>query len=203
MPEVTIPEGYGLLTLKWSFTGKVNPVSTTFGVSTLGGISEPQDIVDEFFDDVSGTADLPCHASNMCAVWTFESVEGVFNVAGTMVGAAAAHGPISGTHSASATPAMNCSMLVRKRSILIGRKYRGRMYWPCLTMDEGVVDPMGNIGESYFDAYNALIQGMSEEILLAESYTPVILHSDATPPTNISSLSLQKRIATQRRRMRH
>lgn len=204
MPDLVIPDGYGQCALKWSFVGKTNPVTTTLGASTLVGASSPQEVVDEIFTNCTDNNTLPCFATNMTPSWTFIGVEGVFNVGGVMIGAASAASPIVGTHSAAATPTLNTSMIIRKRTTLVGRKFRGRMYWPALLLDEGAVDPMGTISSGFFGAYDTIITALDSELTNGTVYTPRILHTDSgVPPTLITSFALQSHVVTQRRRMRN
>lgn len=93
----------------------------------------------------------------------------------------------------------NTAILVTKNTALGGRKGRGRMYLPGVfsanTSNSGIVDAalVTNIQNDWNDFRNALE---------AAGQDMVLLHGDTTAPTIITSLSVQARLATQRRRLR-
>lgn len=197
---LVIPDGYGNVTMKWSFEGKSGPCSTTLGVRRTGPAT-PQEVVDAIYDDLT-IPDGICDPDNMQEEWTFLGVEGIFMVDDVLTGAAAAGAPVPGTKTTQHIPPLNTSLLVRKRSTLIGRRYRGRMYLPVLSIDEGVISPLGIISSAPFNAYDVIVHETTDNWLASINFTPVILHHDETPPTDISSFSLQPTVVTQRRRLR-
>jgi len=103
----------------------------------------------------------------------------------------------------------NCSLLVRKNTSFAGRAFRGRMYWPSM-LAEGDVDINGIIDgavvtalqghfDTLFDDYLDSIPGAVPS-LLHDKVTDDVL--DPTLATPLTSLTVQPKIATQRRRMR-
>jgi hypothetical protein len=92
-----------------------------------------------------------------------------------------------------------CTLLT-KESGLAGRQNRGRMYMPPLT--DSVISTAGIITE----ADRLLVQAGADAFLtdLAVTGIPmVILHTNpALSPTTVSSMSVQSKVATQRRRLR-
>lgn len=201
MAELVIPEGYGNLVFKWQIDGHDNPFTTTLGVRVTEP-STPSEIVDEAFDDIAAT-DCPCDAGKMNSFYTFLGVEGKFMTDIGLVGAASSQSPVEGTMSSTSLVLVNTCFLIQKRTTLIGRKYRGRNFAPCLGMTEGAIDYLGTIGEVDYGIQQDIWAGWFANALEADiSYTPVILHSDSTVPTVITSMNLQGKVATQRRRMR-
>jgi len=108
----------------------------------------------------------------------------------------------------------NSALLVSKGTALGGRRNRGRFYVPGL-LNEGVVDNVGNVSAS---TYQPLFTAFLED-LLVEANTNVLemvlFHSyewtgDVDPgpppgfpaPTVVTALTVNGRIATQRRRLR-
>lgn len=94
----------------------------------------------------------------------------------------------------------NCALLVRKTTGLTGRKNRGRMYWPGMT-GETSVTPQGMITGSVVTT----LQGHFDDWLAdctTVDFVPVINHGDMTIPAIVSGLTVENRIATQRRRLR-
>lgn len=94
----------------------------------------------------------------------------------------------------------NVAFLVRKQTQLGGRKGRGRMFFPGVIDTDvdgaGIVVPavaaglLDDLGNAFADLVN-------------DSLSPMLLHGDgATQPTLITSLFVDPRVATQRRRLR-
>lgn len=95
---------------------------------------------------------------------------------------------------------INSAALVQKHTALGGRHGRGRSYVPGV-LDGGLVNQAGSLESGLVtvitDQFNAFMAAC-----VASEMIPMLLHSDATAPTQISSLSCSNRIATQRRRVR-
>lgn len=102
----------------------------------------------------------------------------------------------------------NCALLVRKRTDLAGRRGRGRMYVPGL--DETGVTANGTLTAGTLAAWQALFTGFYERLTdgVDQAATPpVVLHRSEgigpePLPTPITTLLVDGRIATQRRRLR-
>jgi|tagenome__1003787_1003787.scaffolds.fasta_scaffold20480459_2 hypothetical protein len=91
------------------------------------------------------------------------------------------------------------SFLVHKYTGLGGRKNRGRIFLPGLSDQDR--DPYGVlIGSKVTELQNNLTDFYG--LLQSSNLQPRLLHSDATPPTNILQFQLDGKIATQRRRLR-
>jgi len=100
----------------------------------------------------------------------------------------------------------NSALLVHKRSNTAGRRHRGRLYIP--GVNETNVDPKGVVAEALRSAWqtglNAFLQAVVDTVTLEAM---VIFHSGLSgavlpPPTPVSTLAVDPRIATQRRRLR-
>lgn len=114
---------------------------------------------------------------------------------------------IEGTNSNPPLPPQN-AVLVRKRTALGGKRFRGRFYLPPAWFSESGVDHLGNLSgglSPFIDRVDTLMEDFD-----AAGLDPVLLHSPSEaspedpvpPPTLITSLQVQTRIATQRRRLR-
>jgi hypothetical protein len=89
--------------------------------------------------------------------------------------------------------------LLKKRTLLSGRKNRGRGFIP--DMFESQVDDSGNVNSTaraLLDAIGSLQIGL--QVLDAVWVRPVILHNDSTDPTSIVEYSSDPKVATLRRR---
>jgi hypothetical protein len=111
-------------------------------------------------------------------------------------------GSFPGTLSDNVIPS-NCAMIVTKNTALGGRRYRGRMFFPPIILNEGAVDPAGNINSSPL----ASIQGNFDawfDALIAGDWGPALFHqgAGAPAPTGITSFTVESLCGTQRRRMR-
>lgn len=104
----------------------------------------------------------------------------------------------AGTDTSQALPG-NTALLVRKNTAVGGRRGRGRMYIPGITEAES---PGGGTVLSTF------VTGMQTACatflghLSSASLPMVLLHSDATAPTLVTSLTVESVFGSQRDRMR-
>lgn len=103
----------------------------------------------------------------------------------------------------------NIATLIRKRSNLAGRRYRGRWYWPGLLSDADV-DEAGGILSTRVTAIQADMDTILANVIAhANVDNMVILHAwdpedppPVTPgPTTVVVLQVDNLIATQRRRI--
>lgn len=96
----------------------------------------------------------------------------------------------------------NVAMLVRKQSLLGGRRNRGRMYIPGVSQSD--VGEDGTLVGASLIAFQTAMDDFLTEIE-ATGCTPVLLHSESLgvlAPTPMTSFSVQSLVATQRRRLR-
>lgn len=96
----------------------------------------------------------------------------------------------------------NCALLIRKRTLVGGKRNRGRMYLPAAYLPEEQVSSNGDLdpvwAENIQNRWLTLLAELSNNDLFM-----VVWHS--APPltgTVVSSLTVDGKIATQRRRMR-
>lgn len=195
---VRIPDGYGLGRLMWTCSGDAEPIMCTWGYQ-IGGSEDPNASA-QFLGGAMTGANRPAEANLMGTAWTF---------IGCSVTENRGLGPISGLFTTSvvgigATQALsnNCAYIIRKHTILGGRQGRGRIFAPPTSLTNGNVDEAGfitsgvrtdllNRWTNWMDAVNT---GLGVQLAL--------LHDSATPPTEITSLSIDQKIGTQRTRMR-
>lgn len=204
MAEVIIPEGYGLAKLSWLMAGRANPVTTTWGYSAA--LTPPDECALAIYNYCINNGSFS-DASFMATTYTFLGVEVQQRVDGDLVGAAEV-GSVAGEFVV-ALPPINCTLLMSKRTAFVGRKFRGRSYLPNMWCAENLVDQMGNLSPEAVTTWQGIVDvfaegpGMGEPgFLTATAPYAVVLHSDGTTPTRITSLTAQGQMATQRRRMR-
>lgn len=102
-----------------------------------------------------------------------------------------------GTAHTPATPQV--SFLLKKQTLLAGRKYRGRMYVPGVSEQD--VDALGVVVGSKITELEAAFAGFIAAAATNE-FEPVILHNGVTAPTLVSDYVWETLCATQRRRLR-
>lgn len=190
-----IPTGFAQI--NWQFTGDSCPTGaeTTLGVD-LGSFTDPPD-------------DLAVVAGNLWETHINPQIVTTCTLSGVLVkygpNATGPSAQITTAHVgnlAAAGAAPNTTYLVRKVTALGGRAGSGRMYVPGVTEDD--VDPDGTVTP----AMVTLLQSNFDDLwdaLDVGGFTPVLLHSAGSPlstPTPITSLRVDARVATQRRRLR-
>jgi hypothetical protein len=90
--------------------------------------------------------------------------------------------------------------LIRKSTAFAGRKYRGRMYIP--DMADSTVDYNGNVNTTG----RTLLQGIADQWMTLNAIDallllPQLLHTaEVLAPTEVTSLLVENKVATQRRR---
>lgn len=197
---VLIPVGYGQASIHWRCEGATSDSVCTFGFNpaTLDPVTDAQAIYDALY---SGSGDLyPCNAAAMSTDWTFLGVSVTeMDDTGPLIGEA--FSSVVGTASVSPVP-INSAVLIRKNTASGGRKNRGRMYIPPIRPTESNVDAMGNIESADVTAIQTRWDSFFTALNEVAELPMVILHSAADTPTVVTSLSVQSRLATQRRRMR-
>jgi hypothetical protein len=73
------------------------------------------------------------------------------------------------------------------------------MFWP--GVPEAAVDDAGAIDSAYRSAFNIDLTALLTA-LASEDVPMLLLHSDATTPNDVTSLTLLSPVSTQRRRIR-
>jgi hypothetical protein len=188
-----IPVGFAQVNLK--FTGVPHPTGAevTFGVGGGAGALSATEIADAVADAVSSSGIMANFDSNS----TITSI-------GVKKGPNS-NGPygevltnIPGSVTSTAQPP-NTALLVTKNTNLGGRQGRGRLYWPALganqVLEGGQINPSTAVAmQADFDSFFGKLQVANLPLTL--------LHADTLVPTTITSLTVQGRAATQRRRLR-
>lgn len=187
-----IPPGFAQASLRWSLTGDPEVMISTVGIGVNGpGQTEADDLADAWI------ASWP--AANMFSQYTFLGV--VLRVGQDGGPPIIVEAPRSQVGTATGNPLpQNCTVLVRKSTSTGGRSGRGRMYLPPYGLSESFVDSKGMIEP----ATVAVLQTAVSAALFG-TVDPVLLHDEASPvtaPSPLSAVTVDTRIATQRRRLR-
>lgn len=204
--DLVIPDGFGNAVLSWNFTGRSNPLTVGLGFSPDSG-TDPSAMADDIFAAAT-TGGAPCAAASMVAGYTFNGVTVTYNDGGTIVGGASSLSPVVGTASGSNPMIIGSTFLVQKRSGLVGKKFRGRFYWPISYGTETGIDALGNLDSTDQSVFQGYMTAFFDNLLASTpAYIPNILHHQpavGSPPvpTVITSFALSGKVATQRRRLR-
>lgn len=99
----------------------------------------------------------------------------------------------------------NTALLVKKSTTLGGRAGRGRMFIPGFAMF-GSLDAAGVLGGAYRTALQGQITDWYDSLLEdtpGPALPPVLFHATSSPvPSEITALTVDAKVATQRRRLR-
>lgn len=220
-----IPPGMWLAKLRWRLIGDSEEMISTIGVrGNEPGDREPNDVAHSIFAAWAGAFETDV----LNVQWSFVGVDVVGGFEASDPPVQGEGGPV-GTYNETLAGAMgaavlpnNCALLVKKQTAVGGRRNHGRMFIPAGYVGEAEVDGTGLISagnQTFFqDHVNQFYENLRDSTGTPgptfTSYWPVLFHSDARdpdgnvipntapPPTDITALVADPRIATQRQRMR-
>lgn len=196
---VLIPVGYTQVVYVFRGPGATKNSTMTLGAH-YGTGSDVEDIAGAAYDLVTaGVGDNLCEAASMLVGWQFLGTDVTYmDESGPLI--ASYRSTVTGTKDGSPLP-VNCSFLVSKSSATGGRKGRGRWFVPPFMLGESGVDGQGQISSGIIPT----LQGYLDQVMsqnTAIGFGACILHSVAGTPAEITAMTLQPQIATQRRRLR-
>lgn len=187
-----IPVGYGIAT--YVFTSGFLPYGavSTMGHSHALASGTPDEKAEELYDlfvaSVAGALNVAINVERV-----------IFRQGPQDAGLVGEHvGTATGGDGGQMSPPNLC-LLVEKHTDLGGRRGRGRMFLPGVS--EPIVDGSGVIAGDYLSDVNGNL-GLWQDSLETANLNPVLFHSTETAPTPLTSMSLDPKAATQRRRMR-
>jgi len=200
MADVLHIEGTALLVFSFIGGGIAGEAQITMGVQTDN--NDVQQVADK--------ANRACKASitNMQsqAVFLSKVKASLVTSAGIEIAESFAGLPFQAAGSLDCLP-MNVAILIQKRTAFAGRKNRGRFYVPAVpnTSVNGAADPNGltasalSGAQTMADTFFAQLTDSDD----GDPLHPVILHpTPSTTVTQVTSFSVQGRLATQRGRLR-
>lgn len=195
MPEV--PVGYGQAQADISLTGDTELMTVGMGFKITSTATFTQAMADFFSGEFLS-------AINATTASEYETIQTNFVVGltGGDVEASSGDGAGVGTNTGDPVP-QNSAYLIRKRSGLVGRKNRGRMYIPGVI--ESGVNELGQLTTGVANALQSTWGDFRTNIEADANFDGLsILHSlgDSTIPTPVTALIVDTVIATQRRRLR-
>ena len=190
-----IPEGFAQINILMGGVALPTGAQVTFGVDHTGDAGNPDAVATEIATrwelDVMPILSQDVELQEVRVKFGPNDVGPIGQFAGTAVG---------GLNSAAIEP--NSTILVRKLTAFGGRTGRGRMYVPGL--GDLQVDSAGNILSSPLSIAQAAFTDLLTS-LDAGGLPMFLLHDEDSPvstPLEVTSLSVDTKIATQRRRLR-
>jgi hypothetical protein len=189
---LNIPAGHAQAVYRFSLLGDPDEMITTIGVAIVGSAQSEADALADNF--------IAAFTPNIISVgWTFLGVRLYVGPSSGPLVIVDAQRNFAGTSPTETLPT-NCAYLITKGTARGGRQGRGRMFLPPIFVAEGSVDKNGVMPPATVTA----VQDIVSAAFLGDFF--VLLHDELSPlpiaPDPITSLTVQRQIATQRRRMR-
>lgn len=208
--EINLP--FGFANCHFHFTENIGDKATSTALAFECADSDPDTVAQDLHELF---LEHPLQGGgNLNTAWTY---------LGTSVTKGTVSGPpelgvfpaaVPGTAPGSAPPP-NVSIIIRKRTGLAGRKYRGRMFMPAGWVAEGEINSGGGIDSGRITGYNIWLTEWFNDATIS-GYPMYLLHQHGTyvnrdgetvvvsplAPTALSGLSTDPVVSTQRRRLR-
>lgn len=200
---VVVPVGEAQASFLFACAGVSKDITWTIGVKSDTPGATASEIAADVYESITVTTDPrgPFYdSSSILTGWTF---------LGVSVSLMTATGPLVGefrdsiTHVGTAVQPIpaNCCFLATKTTALGGRTNKGRAYLPPTHIPESDVDAAGNAPSIAVGVMSDSLGAFLSE-LGAHDLVPLIHHSDGSPGTPITAITVGSLIATQRRRLR-
>lgn len=191
---IVIPQGFAQVTINWT---SEDYFDSGVGATVIGVGNIP--------DTILGTAQIVHNAVLNNLIEPLSSLvtyAGVVAVTETLRAEVDASTPGEDT---GAQPPPNVALLVRKVTEGRGRRRQGRMFMPAM-LSETAIDPNGQVQASALTYLQGRMDGFLGD-LEDGGLSMRILHNDegqsaVPPPTEVTALRVEPKVATQRRRLR-
>jgi len=193
-----IPDGYTLTTFHFACTQSTHPCVSSIGLQWAAArtITQHATAAEAVIHSAAG---FPCTPAEMSDLWSMTGVSAIGRRAGLLYSASVGS-TVVGLETAD-PPSINTSIKVNKHTGVAGRKYRGvLMFPPFLLAEDTEVDAGGNIDPSRVTGISLLFSNWLSA-LISNIMSPFLLHSDATAPTPITSMTCANQVGTIRRRI--
>lgn len=196
----TLLNGYGNWIVTWTLDGSTKILQTVHMCKNVDG-TDPLDF-DTLMRGYFVGAGRPYVATNMFVGYTLARTE-AYVAAGGVTSYFLNETAVVGTKAGSNGTPINTSLLIKKNTGLVGRKYQGRHMIPNLGIAEADISQAGIITSGPLATYQALWTAVTTAMITANHWLPVLGHtSSEVIPTPITSLTVQPKIGTMRRRIR-
>lgn len=199
MADVIIADGFAAAVIRWNAAGKA--ISCTLGLDVVP-TQTAQEAANDLYDSLTVPSNALCKASNMRTIYQFVGCDVTLNTGGVLTGASSTGSPVTGTAGSTDAVLNSTTCIFRKRTALIGRKHRGRMFVPGLLIEDAEINPDGSISSTGQSIQNATFQASATAMFASTVSTPALLHSVVgLTPDAITSFVLAGTIGVQKRRL--
>lgn len=189
-----IPDGYAEVVSEFNVPGNSGPALVVFGVVGAAA-ADATAIADQVWTTWTQANGLLTNLSNVTALIRTRAI---LNDSGVLTYGEHTGSVAGGAAGAPLPP--NCAYLASKRSGLVGRANQGRMYIPGCT--EAEVGNDGIVTPAFITTMQTDLTDFIADLTTA-AMPMVILHDTVgVVPVPVTTLSMNQKIATQRRRMR-
>lgn len=194
---IQVPVGEAQCTLEWKVTSRTDTMVTTIGVRPQVSLTAGE--IATAVLDAAQAAGLTA-VGNLSNQYTYIGTHAYLQTStGFITGEDIVNNV--GTRGVNPPPPQ-CCVLAQKHTASGGRANRGRMFLPAGLVDEASeVSAAGEVDGTR----RATLEGFVDDFitnLLASDLTPVLFHSDGSPSTVVTSLTVLSTLATQRSRIR-
>lgn len=191
-----IPSGFGQVNLR--FSGDIIPTGAevTFGIDVALVDDTPAEMA-ELIRQRLLTANIAQNYVNNVTLSSILVKYGPNDIGPSGIVAAAIQGSKTGDNVAA-----NTACLVNKNTAFGGRAGKGRMYWPGMSAED--IDDSNLLSSAFATAFATALNNFRTAMATADVGL-VLLHDAGSPltiPTPITSFTVQRLVATQRRRLR-
>jgi hypothetical protein len=187
-----VPSGFASVTVPHVHSGFPRAAAITFGVEIGSSITAPDDVA------VAVQTSLAAHY--------IERIDSAVLVGPTEVQANFGAGTLPGTATTgnqgtldTASPPPNVAVLVSKRTTTPGREGRGRFFMPW-AISKNDVDEVGSLDGTQRTNINNVLDALVLE-LADNDVAMCVLHNGSGAPSLVTSLVVDSRVATQRKRI--
>lgn len=200
MADLIIPNGYANVTWIFSLSGVSHQFSFSHGVNFGSFLTFD---CQEIADDAAHAFNTGYGMANAYNAWTFVRTHVIAQDGGDLFSADSEQN-IAGSGGGGSVNTPNLAMIVKKGTGRAGKHFRGRMFWPCLSLLDADVDNAGNIAPAVLATIDANVQDFFLQWQAEDTVTaPVLLHASSPPsPTVVTTWQTEALCGTQRRRMR-
>lgn len=187
---IVIPDGFVQATLNYDAPTRSGSAATVLGFAKPGDL-DLVDIASQIWGAWEAHLKPVTHQA-----WTLRDVVAVTETSGGV----SIGGPLTGSRTGELSPP-NVTVLMKKSSAARGRATRGRTYWGGHLNDGDVYDD-GSLAPTRRDTLLTAYTDFFDTISV-DGINQVILHNTgAVAPTAVTSISVESKVATQRRRLR-
>lgn len=185
---LNIPPGFSQVAVELQYILRPKPWYVTFGVDAAPGEVDASGILTAFRNAWQSSFDTSTTIVGL-QMWD-------------MANKVAATGPYAGSAGAGTYGPPNCAVLLKKRTTMIGRRHRGRIFMPMIASQSVHIQESGQLDTAFVTATQTKCNTWMTA-LGTGGWGMTINHNDsALPPTSVVQLIVDPVIATQRRRLR-